>query len=52
LPEIAVFEGEEPIMSTEDSNWRSPKRVALNIAVLYTANYYTADDRGTVGKAK
>ena len=37
---------------SEDTNWRSPTRVALNIAVLYAATYYVADDRGTVGKAR
>lgn len=28
------------------------KRVTLNIAVLYTASYFTVDDRGCVAKAK
>ena len=37
---------------SEDSNWRNPKRVALNIAVLYTGNYYPEDDRGNIAKAR
>ncbi len=37
---------------SEETNWRSPKRVALNIAVLYAGSHYGTDDRGTVAKAK
>jgi hypothetical protein len=37
---------------SEETNWRSPKRITLNVAVLYTATYYGKDDRGTVAKAK
>lgn len=38
-------------MADDDTNWRNPRRVALNVAVFYTGSYFTVDDRGTVAKA-
>lgn len=39
-------------MSALDTDWKSPKRVTLNIAVVYTASYFAKDDRGCIAKAR
>jgi hypothetical protein len=51
-PALTASKEGRVIVSVEDSSWRSPKRVALNIAVLYAGTYYPGDDRGNIAKAR
>ena len=39
-------------MADNDTNFRNPTRVRLNIACVYLSNYFKSDDQGEVGQAQ